>query len=69
MGLAVTSPARTGTPVTADLRIAAIAGQAVQSCAAQHHGHSARAAHAWIDTLHNRAHRAAERRRTRNLPR
>lgn len=69
MGPAVTSPTRTGTPGTADLRIAAIAGQAVQSCAAQHHGHSARAAHAWIDTLHNRAHRAAERRRTRNLQR
>lgn len=65
MGPAVTSPGRDVTPVSADLRIVAIAGQAVQSCTAQDHGHSARTAHAWIDTLHNRAHRAAERQRTR----
>ncbi len=60
------SPGRTSTPVSVDLRIAVRAGQAVQSCAAQDHGQSARAAHAWIDTLHNRARRAAERQRTRS---
>lgn len=60
------SPGRTSTPVSGDLRIAAGAGQAVQSCTAQDHGQSARTAHAWIDTLHNRARRAAERQRTRS---
>lgn len=60
------SPGRTSTLVSGDLRIAARAGQAVQSCTAQDHGQSARTAHAWIDTLHNRARRAAERQRTRS---
>ena len=62
----MTSPSRGATPAAADLRIAARAGQAVQSCAAQDHGQAARTARAWIDTLHTRAHRAAERQRTRS---
>lgn len=36
------------------------AAHAVQSHT-QPHGHTARAAHAWIDTLSNRVYRAAER--------
>lgn len=67
MGPAVTSPARTTAhPASLDISIAARAGHAVQSYT-QAHGQSARAAHAWIDTLHNRAQRAAERRLSATL--
>ncbi|WP_006243433.1 hypothetical protein [Mycolicibacterium tusciae] len=63
----MTSPARTiAHPASLDITIAARAGHAVQSYT-QAHGQSARAAHAWIDTLHNRAQRAAERRRRTTL--
>jgi hypothetical protein len=64
----VTSPAHPDTRRSVDLLIGARAGQAVQAYTA-HHGQSARAAHAWIDTLHNRAHRAAERHRRWRTPR
>lgn len=58
----------TAHPASLDISIAARAGHAVQSHT-QSHGQAARAAHAWIDTLYNRAHRAAERRRRATLPR
>lgn len=58
----MTSPARPiAHPASLDISIATRAGHPVQ-CSTQAHGQSARAAHAWIDTLHNRAQRAAERR-------
>lgn len=60
----MTSPDHTGG--RGDLSIAARAGQVVQSYPAHSTGESARTAHAWIDSLHNRAHRAAERHRRRD---
>ncbi len=66
----MSSAAHHGGPsrLTLDLAIAGRAGHAVAS-STQTRGQSARIAHAWIDALHHRAQRAAERRRAASAPR
>jgi hypothetical protein len=63
MGRTVTNSTRAAAHLlSADIAIATRAGDAIRSHN-QPHGRSARVAPAWTDTLHNRAQRAAERRR------